>query len=219
MFERDFLHQLQIETYRFKYRILDFFRDHKLNIFASHRVAPEELQAPNYIKKHAKAYEPTPYAVLDRIFDKLSFFDKKDLTFIDYGCGRGRTLNVAYDQGFHSLQGVDIDKSLLKSCQKNLKRNGILNRAQLFHISADDFLPPEGDKVIFMYNPFDETMLKGVLNNIKQTSGETFLIYVNPVNQKIMKDYGAKLVRHYPHPYEDYSFSFFRLKNDNWVKA
>ncbi|MCB0392420.1 MAG: class I SAM-dependent methyltransferase [Bdellovibrionales bacterium] len=219
LFDRSFLEQLVIEYYRSKYRLQDFLRDQKNNIFSTSRVKVQNLSAPQFIKKHARAYEPTPYAVLDRIFDKLSFFDKTELAFIDYGCGRGRTLNVAKAYGFKNLQGLDIDAHLLQSCQNNLARNGITNfEAQLFHISADDYLPPEGDKIIYMYNPFDEEMLRSALNNIKQTQGEAFLIYVNPVNQRIFKEYGAELVRHYDHPYEDYSFSFFRMKNDSWVK-
>ncbi|MCB0356576.1 MAG: class I SAM-dependent methyltransferase [Bdellovibrionales bacterium] len=217
LYGHSFLHQLQIEYFRWLYRLNDFYRDRQAKIHSSQRIKKEKLKAPEYIKTHAKAYEPTPYAVLDRVFSKLTPYEKNYLSFVDYGCGRGRTLSMAYRQGFKNLYGVDIDEELVQDCRKNLKNTHANFNTQIFHLSADDYLPPSGDKIIFLYNPFDEDMLRSSLHNIKQTTGENLIIYVNPVAQNIFKEFGAEFVRHYPHPYEDFSFSVYRLKSDNWV--
>lgn len=46
----------------------------------------------------------------------------ENTTFIDFGCGKGRSLIVSHDLGFKSLIGIELSPYILDICRKNLEK-------------------------------------------------------------------------------------------------
>lgn len=97
-------------------------------------------------------FETISYAHLKSslMFAKSLGFDK----FLDIGCGLGRSLVVANEDGFIDLYGVDISDNLISKCSTNMSKIGV--SASLNCNDVTDFDIPSGKLVIYLFNPFGE---------------------------------------------------------------
>ena len=123
-------------------------------------------------------YEPTPYAVLERLAG--SGLIGPDSVLIDYGCGRGRcTLFLHAKTGCRAI-GIDHNPVLVGEAKANLARmtaagTGPVNasaperaegktvtfrrmRAQDYRVTVEDSF--------YFFNPFSEVILQAVLQEI-----------------------------------------------------
>lgn len=73
----------------------------------------------------------------------------KTFTFIDLGCGKGRTLMIASDLGFMRIIGVEFVRELVEIARTNLAKHKIFNAA-VVHVDAADFRFPEGNTVVYL---------------------------------------------------------------------
>ena len=136
-------------------------------------------------------YEPTPYAVLERLAG--SGLIGPDSVLIDYGCGRGRcTLFLHAKTGCRAI-GIDHNPVLVGEAKANLARmtaagTGPVNTSASSHKSSaaagrEDPERAEGQTVTFrrmraqdyrvtvedsfyFFNPFSEVILQAVLQEI-----------------------------------------------------
>lgn len=92
----------------------------------------------------------------------------EDWTFVDVGCGKGRALRKAEKFPFMGVIGVEYSPRLVTAARA-------LTRATLFCCDAVDYKFPEVPLVVFMYHPFDKSVLEKVLANLH---GEVILIYL-----------------------------------------
>lgn len=132
------------------------------------RVPPEELVGitPD-ARKEASAYAPTPIALIRRII-RRSRVDPAALTFIDIGCGKGRTLLVAAKYGFKAVIGVEADGALCETARKNLKSS----TAQIVHADAREFELPAGHLFLYFYDPFGGAVLEQVIRRVAAAAAE-----------------------------------------------
>lgn len=143
---------------------------------------------------HATIYMPVSYELLEEIFKQLTL---KPLNvqsfnhFLDIGCGKGRALCVAANHGFKKLTGIDFSKEFCEAAVKNLtqvkqKDPGI--SSSVIHNDAFYFEIPADVDCIFFFNPFDETIMSGVAQNIsrslRQNPRSICIIYVNPLHKQ-----------------------------------
>ncbi len=103
---------------------------------------------------------------------------------MDIGCGKGRPVFVAESFGYENLTGIDLDEELIAIANSNLK-NYILKRKtsniQFIHANALEYNYENKPMVYFLFNPFNEEVLKKVLKRIiNSTTSETWLVYMNP---------------------------------------
>jgi ribosomal protein L11 methylase PrmA len=106
--------------------------------------------------------------------------DPNKFTFIDLGCGKGITLIVAAMLGFKKVIGVEFAPELVEVAKKNLTKMHISN-AVVLNSDAADFSFPQGDTVVYLYNPFSEKVMRQVVTNLGQAcSNKLYLIYKNP---------------------------------------
>ncbi|MBQ3860980.1 MAG: class I SAM-dependent methyltransferase [Clostridia bacterium] len=113
---------------------------------------------------HHSPYEPTPYAVLDRIAE--SGFIGRDNLLVDYGCGRGRvSLMLSHLTGCRSL-GIDFNPFLLAAAEDN--RASFTGSADALFLlrDAERFDPPADADRFYFFNPFSPEILRSVLNRI-----------------------------------------------------
>ena len=127
-------------------------------------------------------YQPIRY---NRLIEVLKFAAalNRESCFIDAGCGKGRPLFIALEQGFSNVIGVEISKKLFNLCKKNLtKYDGCYT---LVCSDIDNFQFPDGSLTIFLFNPFNEKKLNNLKTKLMKKSITGLIIYFNPKHDYI----------------------------------
>lgn len=141
----------------------------------------------------------------------------EDTTFLDLGCGKGRALVVASEFPFRSVIGVEISPELADVAKENsqvIARN-FCERPPIDVVNDDalDYVLPEGNLIIFLYNPFGEALITRLLTNIEtallKRDRSIWIVYVNPVYGHIF-DASSMLSRIYAEsiPYDPEEMGF-----------
>jgi 16S rRNA G966 N2-methylase RsmD len=118
------------------------------------------------------------------IFDLEESIEKplKKSLFIDYGSGKGAAIIHAKALGFERTVGVEFAKELHDTAQKNIKKLK-LDNVDSFYADATTYSTPLDVSVIYLFNPFDEVVMKKlILNILKQKEhfeNDVYLIYGN----------------------------------------
>ena len=109
-------------------------------------------------------------------------------SIIDIGCGLGELLEVASGFGYRDLLGIDVQPDLIESAIPGLQ-------ATLETVSAEDYLLPDKQMHIYMFNPFNnEIMAKFLDNNIDniKRNNSCILYNYNFLGHHLMLHYGMK---------------------------
>jgi SAM-dependent methyltransferase len=86
------------------------------------------------------------------------------------GCGKGRALLFAAKSGYSTARGVEYASELCAASQRNCaayrSRTGSSTRFEIVQADAAVY-PFAGDEsVVFLYNPFNEIILRPMLANL-----------------------------------------------------
>ena len=142
-------------------------------------------------------YQGAGYLVLLRLFDTMAAHTKK-FHFVDIGSGKGRAVFVAEHCGYERLTGIELDKELVDIARQNAKRYHLKNRLsdiRFIHENALTCHFVNEPCVYFLFNPFDSTTLKKVLEKIRSsTHSETWFIYMNPLYRQRFEEQNARVV-------------------------
>jgi SAM-dependent methyltransferase len=175
--------------------IFDLYFDAKYNIDTVSWVSLSELDVEEDQKKHAVLYQGSRVLPLRNLFKELKI--PSDKVFVDIGCGKGRVLIIAATFGFKDIKGIEFSPKLCALAEKNIlkyrtktKSNThfeIINTdAALYHFNDDE-------DVLFLFNPFDEYILKKVMRNladsIKRNARKVLIIYGNPFHRTIIEQH------------------------------
>lgn len=111
-------------------------------------------------------------------------------SFVDLGCGKGRTLLVASRLAFRRVVGVEFADELVAIARRNLRTRDARN-AVVVHADAADFEFPPGDLVVYLYNPFTAEVMTQVLANLRAAQGgRLFVIYKAPRCARLLDECG-----------------------------
>lgn len=151
---------------------------------------------------HASKYLPVDYFILEKLMDFIkSLEDKKG--FLDLGCGKGRALVVAARYGFNPVIGLDFHPTLSSEAADltgTFKHNYPKTIFKVINNDAFYFEIPENVSTIFLFNPFDEVIMSGVIGNILKTLQLTprviRVLYANPVHKDLFIEVGFKEIFH-----------------------
>jgi SAM-dependent methyltransferase len=138
-------------------------------------IKTETVQKAAYDSQHYNRYEPTPYHVLDRLFDTVEF-ESRDRV-VDFGCGTGR-LNFFLHYRFQTtVIGVEMNEFYYQEAVENRK-----NYLSEFHLDgnqikfekclAQDYAVHPQDNVFYFFNPFSVRIFIKVINNILRSFEE-----------------------------------------------
>ena len=109
-------------------------------------------------------YEPTDYAVLERLIS-TGYIGKHNV-LIDYGSGKGRvSFFLAHETRCRCI-GVEFDERLWGRSLANQKTAVVGKRVEFIHDDAVTFKVPKEADCCFFFNPFALHTLKRVLANI-----------------------------------------------------
>jgi 16S rRNA G966 N2-methylase RsmD len=140
-------------------------------------------------------YDPTPRLVIRALLSIPA--PAQDWALVDIGSGRGRVLQEACRKPFRKVIGVEFATELYEAGRENIsampadrvKCGGVT----VLNEDATTFEAPEGNAAYFLYNPFQEAIMKRFLDHIlqdatAQSRGETLFIYVNPVEKALFEN-------------------------------
>ena len=120
---------------------------------------------------------------LYKLFIKKKY-DENKYHFLDIGCGNGIPLIYAYKKfNFKSYSGFDFENKYVENSKKNLKSS--INKSSeisIFYQNADNFFLNENESFfIFMFNPFNQIVMKKFLENQTGYSGKVQSLWGVPV--------------------------------------
>jgi SAM-dependent methyltransferase len=162
----------------------------------------EQLEKKGIDTSHATIYMPASYDLLHTVFQQ--FRPEAFVHFLDIGCGKGRAMCVAAHYGAKKITGIDFSKDFCIAAEKNMEvTRQHFPKMEYAIINNDAFyyeIPGDVD-CIFLFNPFDEIILDGVvermLDSCEATPRKLTIIYVNPLHKEVFTDAGFKEVYHY----------------------
>jgi len=153
---------------------------------------------------HATMYMPANYYGLDRIFDAMKGINPCEGHFLDLGCGKGRTLVVAAYYGFKKVTGVDFSKAFCEEARELTDSVKSTYPDCVFFVQHQDafyYEIPDDVNVIYLFNPFDEVIMSGVVANIVRSQLEhprtIYIMYINPQHEKLFTEEGFTREFHY----------------------
>ncbi len=123
-------------------------------------------------RRHGNRYHPTPPRALKQVLARLGI-SPADYSFVDIGSGKGRTLLVASTLGFRRVIGVEFAAELHAIAQANIQvwqaRQGTA-AIEAVHADATAYALPEGNLVLYFFQPFDAVVLRQVLARVRQAA-------------------------------------------------
>lgn len=127
----------------------------------------EEIQTDGKDTFHVHRYEPTPYRVLQVLFNHLDICERD--TLLDYGSGLGRLPFYAnYLFQCHGI-GVEQSEEFHRMALKNQNRYRGIHRDRLsfVHASAEEYELPDEVNYIYCFNPFSTDIFRSVITKIE----------------------------------------------------
>jgi len=152
-------------------------------------IPPWLLLCGNPVSRHAVRYQACSEHGFVTAMNALKI-QFGEYAFVDLGCGKGRPLVMARESGFRRLIGVELSKRLCKICRSNCPT------AHVIQGDAGTFQFPEGNIVVFLFNPFSDVVMKRVAVNLLRHQGACFLVYVNPKHRWLF-DSDTRFLPHY----------------------
>ncbi len=175
---------------RYRVRTSGYIRDDQIDTRFSEAVA------------HARAYESTRVWTLRAAFRALRKLERDRLpdVFVDLGCGTGRAcFFAAGKQTFGAVHGVDFSQSLIDRALVNARR--FRGPAVQFECGdAGAYRLPSNSCLIFMFNPFDEVILRRFLdlNAWELRHGKCVVVYANDLQHLVLTEAGFRQVHRNP---------------------
>lgn len=134
------------------------------------------VSTPSLNVSHGHRYEASTEKTVRWVLANCGM-SYSDTVFIDVGCGKGRVLILAAEYPFHRILGIEYSPELAQICRNNLLKLGLENRCEVVICDAADFKFPEGQLLVFLYNPFDAVLLERIFKNVAATKGHVRVAY------------------------------------------
>jgi SAM-dependent methyltransferase len=135
----------------------------------------------------ATYYEPSKQRDVVRMM-RLIPADRRAVTFIDAGCGKGRVLFLAALDGFENIVGVEFSDVLASVARINAEifKRRTRTKASIRVLTQDvaTFEFPDTDIVLYLYNPFSAELMQIVVDRVvafaTRTRRRVYIAYRNP---------------------------------------
>ncbi|MBS2016236.1 MAG: class I SAM-dependent methyltransferase [Deltaproteobacteria bacterium] len=154
-------------------------------------IAQADLDAEGDNWVHGSAYVPSSRIDFGAILADLDL-RFEETSFVDLGAGKGRALLMAAALPFRAVTGVELAPSLASVARDNLARyTGPRASTNLSVVTGDatTYPLPSGDVVVFMYHPFDETIMARVEQKVSEAardgSRRVLVVYFKPVHRDV----------------------------------
>jgi len=136
-------------------------------------------------QEHGTALVSTSIDFLTQLMSDLEKLIEKSLkrdVFVDYGSGKGAAIIHAKQIGFKRTIGVEFAKELHEQAVENIEKLKLENVESLY-ADATTYTLPNDISLIYFFNPFDEFVMKKVIDNIMKQKdsfeNDVYVIYGN----------------------------------------
>lgn len=168
--------------------------DRKFGTDTQSPVSVEVLDIPGAVAAHAVQYEASALPKLRRVLRHLGI-DFSQYVFIDMGSGKGLVVFEAARHPFAEVIGVEISRRLHETAAGNLERvrRHLCLRAPvtLLHMNALDHDCAAPRQVVYLYNPFDEVILRELMRaletRLQRGAKDILIAYVNPLHKDMLE--------------------------------
>lgn len=156
-------------------------------------LAPLTIQSEN--REHGYSYQPTRVLPLRILFRAIQPLLPRDGVLVDIGSGKARVLMVASEFGFKEARGIEFAHELCDVARHNVERykraSGVTTKFTIIEADATRYPIQPEESIFIMYNPFDETVLGRVLENIatslRRNPRKIIIVYYNPKWNEIVE--------------------------------
>lgn len=142
-----------------------FDRQHGTDTAAVFGVRFDDPPAPGQVVRSG----PTHPAVMRNIIAHLGA-EPRDLTFVDFGSGKGRALLCAANFPFKRIIGVEWSTDLCAIARRNVEifrsRNPKAPQIEVDCQNVLEYEMPSGPVVVYIFNPFGPKLTRQVLEKI-----------------------------------------------------
>jgi len=152
-------------------------------------------------RSKSSPYEALNYYILETLLENFRKLFPQEKSIIDIGSGKGRVMVAAAHYGFKNITGVDFARELSEAAEKNINKIKTRFPGTTFKIYCKDILNytiDKGDKVFFLYNPFNKEIMEKFLEKIDRSVKEhlrtIYFIYANPQQKEVLLQKGYKEV-------------------------
>ncbi|MFE9393061.1 class I SAM-dependent methyltransferase [Streptomyces sp. NPDC006784] len=131
----------------------------------------EVLEADDGTLENNSRYSPTPVRTV-RAALTAAAVRHEEISFVDFGSGKGRVLLIAAEYPFKRVIGVDFSSELCATARKNVEhtvRSSSVRRSpiEIHHQDAREFDIPDDAGFFYFYEPFSAAVAAAVLDNIE----------------------------------------------------
>lgn len=168
-------------------------------------------------RENASPYQPTRSGSFQALLEEIKPPPK--LIFIDIGSGKGKVLLMAEKYGFNCVKGIELSSGLSVIADENIKKyrkkKGV-SKTQIttLNLNVLDYTFNEKQGyVIFMFNPFDEYIMRKLIKKIIKEFDFNLplvIIYRNPKYKELFRK--IPLLTH--HTYYFYGDEYEVFLND-----
>lgn len=173
-------HGVQARVHR---HVIDADYDRVLGVETDGVHLPNALNLTGEHARHAHEYLASPTSVFRRMILSIPI-DFRRFVFVDLGSGKGRILMMAAELPFQRVDGVELSRELHRTALKNIA--AIAPRGLnifLHNMDATDYEFSPEPFVIYLFHPFQETVVARVLENLQQSlrraPREGYILYLN----------------------------------------
>lgn len=181
-------------------KVLSVLRDagfdllHGTDTSAHVRVRDTDVSGPNVV--HAFDYAPTSHNEARVLFRRIGLADERG-AFVDFGCGKGRMLLLASEYSFDRVVGVEFSARMCDVARTNLERyrGPATGHVEVRNEDASDYRFRDDETVLFFFNPFEEAVMRSVLENVyrslRRCNRRVWVIYNNPRCRDLLESGGV----------------------------
>jgi SAM-dependent methyltransferase len=144
---------------------------------------------------HATHYEPTPVGDFAALLAHVPFALER-ATFVDLGSGMGRAVFLAARHPFKTVVGVEFSRALHEIAKDNLARlesaTLLCRDVRIVCADAATYAFPRGPLVVYLYNPFDATIMARVLERLSGPArSDLAILYHTPAARDVIEAHPA----------------------------
>lgn len=182
--------------------VFEIFYEVKFRSNTLRLIDGDELAVDDRIREHGTVHLPSPFYFTRQAFKHIPA-DLGGRVFVDMGCGLGRVMFFASQFPFKKLIGVEVSEPLAMAARANLERYYAKERPpgpdwEVVCCNAAEFQIPDDGTVFYFGDPFDETIMGPVIENIlasaQKAARQVFVLYVNPAHSNVLTTKGFRVL-------------------------
>lgn len=201
---------------------LEFDAAHQVDTAGKIELVQLDISSPNLV--YGGGYQASAPAECREALRSLAAHER--FTFIDFGCGKGRSLMIASEFPFRRIIGLEFSPELCTVARKNLQtlreKSSSYREWEILCLDAATYNLPHEPSVLYFYNPFDWEVMRVVIDNVlvslRRAPRSLYAVYVNPKHSDLWEGDKAFRTVHCTPQYKIYeavAMPVISAKDDN----